>query len=641
MEGPPVRRKAVFILFSIFIGASSSWAQLPQKVPVLVITMDTTRADKLGCYGSNEGLTPSLDALAKKSVIFDHCETAIPLTVPSHTTIFSGLDPIDTGVRKNLENRIPASVPLLQEEMKKAGYATGAFVSSFVLLGRWGMERGFSKYDDAFYSPSHPDENERTAGKTLAAALPWVLAQKGPWYCWVHLYDPHYPYVPPEPYLSKYKAQPYDGEIAYMDACLGAFFDKLRAAGILDKALVVVCSDHGESLGEHGEATHGIFLYDASTRVAFMIHLPGETDQRRVPADVGLVDVAPTIRALAGLPLQKSDGVSLVPFINGRPESRGPVYMECLAALDNYGWAPLYASVENRSKYILAPKPEFYSLEKDPKELSNLAGKEGVAAKPLQSWLQGRISQREGKAPAEKLSLDKEELRSLTSLGYISGAPGSKAGSYRDPKDMVSLLPDIEKAEILLQNGDLREAVSLLEKVIPKDPGNPLFHYQLGTCYLQSDKARAESELKKALELKPDFPQACEQLLLLWITTGRAEAALDLGKSVLKQTDDYDGAIHALTGFAAIRAGRPAAEARAFLDGGIRDGVEAPIALKGRAILAVQEGKNDEAIAYLKKLAAVSEPGYMVNVGRDPRFAPLREDARFWKIILTAQNSAR
>lgn len=622
-------------------GTCALSAQLPAKTPVLIITMDTTRADKLGCYGNKSGLTPTLDAFAQKSVLFEHCETAIPLTVPSHTTIFSGLDPISHGVRKNLDNRIPATIPLLQDEMQKAGYATGAFVSSFVLLGRWGMERGFSKYDDAFNNPRRPDETERTADKTLAAALPWILSQTGAWYCWIHLYDPHYPYVPPEPYLSLHKGQPYDGEIAFMDAQLGAFFQKLQAAGVLDKMLVVVCSDHGEALGEHGEATHGVFLYDASTRVVLMVHLPGQADARRVPTDVGLVDVAPTVRALMGLPPEKSDGISLVPSLYGRGESRGPVYMECLAALDNYGWAPLYATVKERQKYILAPKPELYSLDKDPGELSNVLSKEMVAAKPLRSWLQGRIARQPAGDVAAKLALDKEELKSLQSLGYISGTQGRNAGSYRDPKDMAPLLPDIEKAEILLQKGEQREAVLLLEKVIPKDPGNPLFHYQLGTCYILSDKAKAEAELKKALQLRPDFSQAYEQLLLLWITTGRSEEALKLGQSALKTMDDYNGMIHALTGYAAIRAGRPAAEARALLDGGIRDGVEAQIALKGRALLAVQESKNDEAIAYLQKLAENSQPSYMASIGKDPRFAPLHEDARFWKIILTAQNSAR
>ncbi len=625
-----MRRNVIWTLLVVLAGALPARAQLPAKTPVLIITMDTTRADKLGCYGNADGLTPSLDALAHRCVLFEHCETAIPLTVPSHTTIFSGLDPISHGVRKNLENRIPTTIPLLQEEFQKAGYATGAFVSSFVLMGRWGMDRGFGKYDSSFYDPRRPDDTERTADKTLVAALPWVLSQKGPWYCWIHLYDPHFPYAPPEPYLSRHQAQPYDGEIAYMDACLGEFFQKLQASGILDKTLVVVCSDHGEALGEHGEPTHGVFLYEASTHVVLMIHLPGQTSARRVAEDVGLVDVAPTVRALLGLPKQESDGVPLAPALNGAPQQRGPVYVESLESLNSYGWAPLYAAVENHSKYILAPRPEFYRLDSDPKEISNLLDKESAAARPMRSWLQSRISRQEGKAPSTKLALDKEELRSLQSLGYISGSEGRNAGSYRNPKDMAPILPDIERAEILIQKGEKDQA----------DPGNPLFHYQMGVCCLSSDKAKAESELKKALELRPEFPQACQQILLLWITTGRSEDAVKLGKSALGTMDDYDGMIHALAGFAALKAGHPASEVRAYLDGGVREGVEAPIALKGRALLAIQEGKPDDAIAYLQKLAANSEPSYMANIGKDPRFAPLHEDSRFWTIILTARNAA-
>ncbi|MCI4397305.1 MAG: hypothetical protein JHC34_00550, partial [Acidobacteria bacterium] len=354
-----------------------------------------------------------------------------------------------------------------------------------------------------------------------------------------------------------------------------------------------------------------------------------------------LVDVAPTVRALVGLAQQRSDGASLAASLDGGAQHRGPVYIESLESLNSYGWAPLYACVENHSKYILAPKPEYYRLDKDPEELSNLVATESAAAKPMRTWLQGRISRQKDMASPAKLSLDKEELRSLQSLGYISGSEGRNAGSYRNPKDMAPILPDIETAEILIQKGQKDEAMALLEKVIPRDPGNPLFHYQLGVCSVASDKAKAEAELKKALQLRPEFPQACQQLLLLWITTGRSEDAFKLGQGALKTMDDYDGVIHALTGFAALKAGHPASEVRALLDGGVREGVEAPIALKGRALLAIQEGKSDEAIAYLQKLAASTEPSYMVNIGKDPRFAPLHEDARFWKIILTAQNSAR
>jgi arylsulfatase A-like enzyme len=304
-----------------------------------VITLDTTRADRLGCYGCSKGLTPSLDAFAQKCFLFKHCEAPRPQTVPSHTSLFSGWDPIRHGVRKNLEEQVPSGVPLIAQEFRRSGYATAAFISSFVLLPHYGLGRGFQTYDTSFFDTSNPQVTERRAARTLQAALPWIQKQRAPWFCWVHLYDPHYPYEPPEPFTKRYADAPYDGEVAYMDDALGAFLGALEARGLLASTAVVICADHGEGLGDHGEKMHGVFLYEATTHVPLLIRLPGQSARTTVADDVGLVDVAPTLRELCGLPPVPGDGVSLRPLFHGEALGRKAVYLESLETMYNFSWA--------------------------------------------------------------------------------------------------------------------------------------------------------------------------------------------------------------------------------------------------------------------------------------------------------------
>jgi len=611
------------------------------NLPVLFITLDTTRADRLGCYGDKEGLTRNLDALAESSTVFLHAQAAIPQTVPSHTTIFSGLDPSHHGVRKNLEVRVPAGIPLLAEEFQAAGYETGAFVSSFVLLGSYGLGRGFGTYDDSFFQHGRPEAVERVAPETLRRAIPWILGQKKPWFCWIHLYDPHWPYTPPEAYAKKCPGHPYEAEVSFMDTSLGLLFQKLDQAGILDKALVVVCGDHGESLGEHGEITHSIFLYEATTRVPLLVKLPGQSARRDVDRDVGLVDLAPTVRALCGLPAKESDGVSLVPLLTGGTFARGPVYLESLEALYSYGWAPLYGAVDGRTKFILAPREELYRLDADPRERVNLASKKSAELTRLKGWVQERVAQAVKTAPGEKLKLDAEELKSLRSLGYIAGTTGasgaSPRGNYRDAKDLTDVMKDALEAETLIRDGQTEAAARLLDRILQRDPTNPLFHFQLGTLLEATDPARCEVSLKRAIQLRPAFPQAYLHLMGLWFNQNRSAEAYQLGKLAVGNVDDFDGEIHALTGYAALKAGRPAAEAEALLDEAAKRGPEFPLALKGRALLALQKGDKEAAMQRLLQMAENSPLPYIVQIEGDERFAPLREDPRFWAMILKAK----
>lgn len=609
------------------------------KPNVLLVTLDTTRYDRLGCYGNRRGLTPALDAFARTAVLFERCEAPIPQTVPSHASILSGWDPPRHGVRKNLEVLVPAGVPLIQEEFKGAGYRTGAFVSSFVLLGQFGLGRGFDRYDDSFYDRRRPEVVERSAEETLGRALSWIRGQRGPWFCWVHLYDPHAPYTPPEPFGAKYAKSPYDGEVAYMDRCLGEFFGDLSAAGVLPGALVAVAADHGEGLGDHGEDTHSVYLYETTTRVPMMVHLPGQTEGRRVAENVGLVDLAPSIRRLCGLKDQTGDGVPLEPLLSGGPVRRPGVYIESLEGLYSFGWAPLYALVEGRTKYILAPRPELYDLAKDPAESLNLLPAQASRSKPLKAELQRRIAAAP-KVATQQAGLASEELKSLQSLGYIGGTPGKGGASYRDPKDGKEILALHTRAVEAFQRGDTSRASKGFEELTKKDPKNPLAWYYMGQVQEKAAPEKAAAAYKKAIQLRPDFPQAYLRLIGLLEDGGKPQEAYRLAQLALKETQDYSGELRVLAAWAAFETGRPEAEVNSLLDAALKMGPERGIALKLKALMALKKGDREAAVRHLEKMAASTTPAMVATLGGDARFKELKDDPRFWKLVIQARKDS-
>jgi arylsulfatase A-like enzyme len=608
----------------------------PAKPSVLVVTLDTTRADRLGCYGKATGLSPALDAWASRSFLFEHCEAPVPETVPSHVSLFSGWYPNRHGVRKNLEVKVPGSVPLLAESFKSAGYVTGAFVSAFVLLGRYGLGRGFGAYDEAFYDPGKPEVVERRAGDTLAAAAAWLESQKQPWFCWIHLYDPHLPYSPPPPFDKKYAGAPYDGEIAYMDQALGEFFKRMNKGGLLDRSVVVICGDHGEGLGEHGEEAHGIFLYEATTHVPLLLRLPGQAQGKKVSQSVSLVDVAPTLADLCGVAVKGADGLSLAPLLKGEKWSRPPLYLEALTGLYSFGWAPLYALVDPPHKYVLAPRPELYDLEKDPGEKRNALASRPELAKKLDQALK-KILAGAPTAKGEAVQLDDEELRSLQSLGYVGGAPGKAGGGFIDPKDGIASRADHEAAMKLMAEKRESEAGALFQKLAQKDPGNPLYAYYLGACHEGTDPEKAMEYYKKSIQLRRDFPQAYVRLLFLYESRGRAKEAYALGQIALQEVQDVTGRIGSLTAWAAFDSGQPKARVLELLDQAKQAGPETGWALRLRGLLALQAGDREGALSCLEAMAKVSAPQEVTMMGSDPRFNALRSDPRFRALVNKAR----
>jgi len=620
-------------------GAAPAEAAAPARPNVLLVTLDTTRADKLGCYGSRQGLTPSLDEFAKRCTLFERCEASVPQTMPSHATIFSGLQPYRHGVRKNMEVLVPETIPFLPAELSAAGYRTGAFVSGFILMGRFGMGRGFAEYNDDLRDANGRMRVDRPADETLGLAQEWILKQGTPWFCWVHLFDPHTPYDPPEPYASRWAQQPYDGEVAFMDAQLGRFLATLGQRGLLDGTLVIVCGDHGESLGEHGEETHGIFIYESTTHVPLLVRQPGQTAARRVPEPVGLVDIAPTVRELCGLPAPaEQDGATFAPSLRGEGSPARSLYLESLEGLYSFGWAPLYGRVREGWKFVLAPRAELYDLQSDPGEKVSRAASERERLGRMRADLAAEIGRAQTVA-TRQANLGKEEIDSLKSLGYIAGTPGKAGASYADPKDGIRDMVEHSRATDLLNARRFAEAGAIFESLYARGRRSVSLCQSLAICYQDLDPDKALKYAKEAIRLRPDFPQAYHRVLTILINRGKFVEAKRFGDLGLKETGatgDYDGVIATLTAWAAYLGGSPTAEVEGYLDRAVRNGVETFMGHKLRALIALKRGDRAAAFAQLREFAATAPPGEIEHLKKDRLFQELREDPEFWKILLGA-----
>jgi choline-sulfatase len=519
---------------------------------VLLVTIDTLRADRIGAYGSHAGLTPAIDRLAAQGVRFDAAFTPVPMTLPSHASILTGLEPPSHGVRNNTAFRL-GQTPTLGTLLKQAGYRTGAFVGSVVLSRRFGLDRGFDVYDDRIGQDGAggPHDTERRAAQVVQPAVDWILrtsaaaepktdaagpADGGPWFAWIHLYDPHAPYSAPPEYARG--LAPYDAEVAYTDAALGHGLESLRAAGALDRTIVVVVADHGESLGEHGESTHGLFAYDATLRVPMVVIAPG-LGAGIVHAPVSTVDLAPTVLDLLGIPQPKDlDGRSLV-NVDDRNRGRA-LYFEALDANLTRGWAPLSGVIADGWKYIELPIPELYDLARDPAEAQNLAARQGDRLRTLQARLKEMASRRRT-AEAVRASIDPETGRRLKSLGYVASTGPSGTRHYSetdDPKTLVALNEAFYTAINEEAAGRRDQAVAALRSVIARRP-DFLAARTSAAAMLEHDRP---SEAIALLQAAPDVEASAAaqaELGLAFEAAGRLpEAARCLERAVELGNDD-------------------------------------------------------------------------------------------------------
>ncbi len=518
-----VVQASVVLVVAVAAACGRQPAPAPAARNLLLVTIDTLRADRVGAYGLAAAHTPALDALARDGARFDRAYAPAPLTLPSHASLLTGLYPPGHGSRDNGIG-INGTVPTLATRLHDAGFQTAAFVSAFPLDRRFGLARGFDVYDDRM--PRGPDgapENERPGRDTVRAARAWLDAHRaGRFFLWVHLFEPHAPYAPPGAGPALASAPPiarYDAEIAVADTLTGEIVSALGDAA--PTTLVVVAGDHGEAFGEHGEVAHSIFVYDTTLRVPLLVRGPGVAAGRVVADPVDLVDVAPTVLQRLGVAALDADGVTLSPALAGAALAPRALYAESFAPLVDFGWSPLRSMRDGRWKYIAAPRPELYDVVADPGETRNLAGQRPQEARDLAARVD-RISGPELPAAA---AADPEAASRLRALGYVGGGRAGAGGGPRpDPKDRIAVAARL--AEVTSGEATGREAIRLLEQVLADDPRNPQAHLRLGYLRLDDgDCARATPHFDAAIA--SGLPSADPYLGLArcQVTAGRASAA--------------------------------------------------------------------------------------------------------------------
>ena len=525
---------------------------------VLLVTLDTTRADHIGCYGHRNAQTPAIDRLAAQGVRFADAVAVVPITLPSHASMLTGLYPPNNGVRHNGEYRLDGSHVTLAEVLREDGYQTSAFVSAFVLDARYGLDQGFDVYDNAFSPPSGEelsDNVERSATSVTSAALKWLAKRDStrPFFMWVHYFDPHTPYRPPQPYARRFPDNPYDGEIAYMDAQVGRLLDGLTREGVKDRTLIIAVGDHGESLGEHGEATHAKLIYDAPMRVPLILACPALFQEPYVVGDVvvAVVDIFPTVLDLLGISSPvASDGISLLQAVDQVDRT---VYLETMATYLDNGWAPLFGLRRHSDKYILAPRPEYYNLRADPRELRNLYEDPPTEAATAIAAMSGELEFLLFRWPSPEEALagtqavDSESLRRLQSLGYLSGFPPTEVMGQLDPKDMIQIAELISHAEMLARSGNFADALARIQEVLARSPHDRQALHMLGQIYALQDRLdKAEEVLRECLNIKPG-PGSCVLLAQVMIRAERYEEA-ELLLTQAAELDPDHGSVYIFRG---------------------------------------------------------------------------------------------
>jgi choline-sulfatase len=533
---------------------SSSAAALPN---IVLITVDTTRADRMGFLGSQRGLTPNLDKLASDSAVFTHAYSQAPLTAPSHASILTGTYPQFHQV-SDFQLPLNRNLPYAPALLKASGYHTAAFLGALVLDPSLelavGFDRGFDTYDAGFHMSARGETRyksvERRGSEVVAHALAWLNDHpKGPFFIWVHLYDAHEPYDPPEPFKTQYKSAPYDGEIAYVDSVVGTLLAELRTRGLYDGTLIALMADHGESLGAHGEESHGFFLYDETIHVPLLFKLPGEHPVgERIEKPVALVDVLPTVLQTVGIEIPKEvQGATLRGLMKTATPAAGteaqaanppapppdrPLYAETDYGRTAFGWSSVRSLRTGKYLFIEAPRRELYDQAADPAAAHNLAASSKAVADTLQGRLDSFREKTSNTAAAPKSVANPESQAKLVALGYMgSGSAvatangGAVAGV--DPKDKIEIGNLVSQANFLLEDWRFDDAIPLLQKIIAREPGMATLYTKLGMSQMILGRPEAAvPPLRKVVELNPDSP----------------DGYFNLGNAMMR-AKDYEGAL--------------------------------------------------------------------------------------------------
>src|SRR6266849_4753480 len=537
------------LVVSLLAWIPATFAASNSAPNVVVITIDTLRADHLGCYGYKQIRTPNIDALAADGARFERAYTAVPVTLPSHTVMFSGTYPMLSGMHDFAANKLSPTQATLASVLKDNGYTTGAVIGSAVLDSRFGLNRGFDFYYDHFdfnrLQESNLDEMERPGNVVADTALDWLAKNnQKKFFLWMHLYDPHYPYRPPAPYSEQYKDRPYDGEIAFADAQVGRLITFLKANGLYRNTVIVLAGDHGESLGEHGERNHGFFIYNATLHVPMIIRLPGNSSPRVVSDLASLADLMPTILSILKVEVPAQvQGFNLLPLMAPKKaeESRS-LYAETFLPRLHFNWSELRSVETEKYHFIDAPKPELYDLSKDPGETQNLYAEKKAVAEEMRARLMTQINQYSaGPELAQKTGLDPALMERLKSLGYAGfsggGNPTITDRSLPDPKERIQTYELISDAIAESQHGQYQSSTEKLTAALKTEADSVPVHYLLGLDYYRlRDFPHSVQELQRVLQLSPDYALAVFNLGLAYARTGDFDRAIQ----ELKHAFDLD-----------------------------------------------------------------------------------------------------
>ncbi len=588
-----------------------------RRLNLLLVTIDTLRPDRLACYGYSKIETPNLDRVARQGVLFENAVAPAPLTAPSHASMLTGVYPTVNKVRNTGGFVLSSSQPTLARILQEQGWDTAAFIGSSVLKKRFGLNQGFTVYDDEMPVPaggSAEEEPERRADEVVNRAVKWLDAQSGrPFFLWAHVYDPHIPYDPPDPFREKYRDRPYDGEIAYTDQQLGRLFDAVARKAPPENTLVVVLSDHGESFSEHGEYTHGVFLYDSTLRIAFLMAggpIPGGI---RVKQQARTIDLLPTILELAGLKgPAETQGTSLTPSFKGEEINTTSSYAETLFPKLNMGWAELRSMRTTRWKYIRAPKPELYDLVRDPGETSNVIASHSAEAQDLEAKLNAVAGTAEKIAPA---AMDPRTMKQLKSLGYLAGSSTETAdltGKGTDPKDRLEVLRLLHLATH--SGASVPERISMLRRAIAQDPINASLYNSLGNLYAKAGRQGEAMKLyEDALRKGVRAAWLYSRLGSLYLRQRKTAEAITLFETATQlNPSDYESLENLAVAYR--QAGR-AEDCERALNAILKSGEEYAPAYNELGMTAFQKGDVAAAQGYFEKAARL-DPTYQLNLAR-------------------------
>ena len=674
----------IFLLSLLLCSCSQQEIELPDApkntlrsdTNVLLITLDTLRWDHLGTYGKADISTPHIDGLAARGIQFNQAIAQIPLTTPSHASILTGTYPQVHKIRDIGGFTLAEDVPTLATITQKAEFETAAFVAASVLHRRYGLNVGFRTYEDDMAGDKDSDKLPgvvaEVGGDVITdRAIEWLTSlgkpkSPKPFFLWVHYYDPHFPYDPPQPFREQYADDPYSGEVAFTDQQVGRLFEFMDSLGLMERTLVVLLSDHGESLGEHGEFTHGVFLYDSTMHIPMIIAGPDIPQGKVVEQQVRSIDVMPTVMDYLGLSTgDKVQGASLLPAMKeGRRVRTHYCYMETLYPRTQMRWAELRGMRTDDWKLIIAPESELYDLQQDVDESNNVAG----LFQPEADRLQKQIWEINGPPGSwgtiEAQPLDEQTQEELRSLGYVSAGGARELifdGTGVDPKLRVHVLSELEHATDLMNKDRFVEAVPLLQNISREDPGNPLIYQHLGMClqnnqqfekardvYLQAIENKADTDrtytelgevyirlaqqisqsekrlqymelavrnLRKSSEINPSNLDNLGNLANAYLELGRIEDAEGAAKAILAQSKKHASAYNTL-GMVQLQRGRGPL-ARQNFEKAIQIDPNLVEPYMNLGLLAHHAGQNDMALHYFKLfLEKATEPRYREIVGK-------------------------